>query len=189
MDSQKISDILSENYRPRGQTALLDAIGESLNFYIQKKLLNVKAFKSCIIYVSTDGLENCSKKFNYETISQMIKTAEKDFNITILYLGANQDAIAEASKCGIPMERAINYTETSENTEAVYRSAASVCKRSRTEGHAEFLKAERTASCSRPIPEPNYSSPPEINYRSYNQASSPEPPPVVRVRGINNNQN
>ena len=44
----------------------------------------------------------------------------------MMYLAANQDAILEASKMGIDAGRAINYTESTECTKAVYRSAARV---------------------------------------------------------------
>ena len=56
-----------EKYKPRGQTALLDALGNSINYFVSKKLLDDNSFDSCIIYVTTDGLENCSKNYNYHT--------------------------------------------------------------------------------------------------------------------------
>ena len=137
-----------EKYKPRGQTALLDALGNSINYFVSKKLLDDNSFDSCIIYVTTDGLENCSKNYNYHTISEMIKNAEENQNIKILYLGANQDAIAEASKYGISVDRAINYSENSDNVAAVYRSAASVANRTRCTGETQFSQVERTASCT-----------------------------------------
>lgn len=185
LDENKITSVLS-NYMPRGQTALLDALGVSINYFIEKKLINKNAFDSCIIYVSTDGYENCSKQFNYDTISEMIKSAEENHNIRILYLGANQDAIAEASKCGISRDRAINYTETNENTQAVYRSAANVAKRTRTDGNTEFLLPERSASSSSALfPPKSYSSPPAIQNLSHN---SPVPPPIIRAERIRRNK-
>ena len=66
----------------------------------------------------------------------------------MLYLGANQDAIAEASKFGIPVNQAINYTEDSDNVAAVYRSAASVANRTRSTGETQFSQIERAASCT-----------------------------------------
>lgn len=143
-------DLIFSQYCPRGSTALLDALGDSLTYFCQKKLTEPESFKSCVIYVTTDGLENASKKYTYQTISDMIKSSETEHNIRVLYLGANQDAIAEASKCGISMERAINYTESQENTQAVYRSAAAVATRTRTTGNSEFAPVERVASCASP---------------------------------------
>ena len=62
-------------------------------------------------------------------------------------MGANQDAIFEASKIGISSNRAMNYSETPENVAAAYRSVANVAKRSRTgDGSTQFLDVERHAS-------------------------------------------
>ena len=41
-------------------------------------------------------------------------------------MGANQDAILEAGNLGINAGQAINYSESREETEAVYRSAAAM---------------------------------------------------------------
>ena len=145
LTDQQLSNIY-EKYKPKGQTALLDALGNSINYFVSKKLLNNDSFDSCVIYVTTDGLENCSKNYNYQTISEMIKSAEENQNIKVLYLGANQDAIAEASKFGIPVNQAINYTEDSDNVAAVYRSAASVANRTRSTGETQFRKKTQTIS-------------------------------------------
>ena len=121
-------------------------MGNSINYFVSKKLLSNDSFDSCVIYVTTDGLENCSKNYNYQTISEMIKSAEENQNIKVLYLGANQDAIAEAYKLGIPVNQAINYAENSDNVTAVYRSAASVANRTRSTGETQFSEVERAAS-------------------------------------------
>lgn len=136
----KVSDLV-----PRGQTALLDAIGSTISFFINKKIRDNNSFNSCIIYVATDGYENCSKKFTNENIKNLIKEAKK-YSIELLYLGANQDAILEASKFGLDVNQAMNYSENTENVESAYRSAAAVAKRYRSGESAGFLQTERNAS-------------------------------------------
>ena len=64
------------------------------SFY-EKKLMNPNAYDSCVIYVVTDGLENNSKNYTYDKIKKLVEQAETVYNIKILYLGANQDAIQE----------------------------------------------------------------------------------------------
>ena len=136
----KISDL-----KPRGQTALLDAIGSTLNYYIQQKVNNPKYFDSCVIYVSTDGLENCSKIYNNTTIKDNIEIAN-ELNIALLYLGANQDAIFEAKKFGLNEGLALNYTEDRASMESAYRSAGNAAKRHRTGTSIDFLPTERMES-------------------------------------------
>jgi uncharacterized protein YegL len=148
---------------PRGQTALLDAMGDSLSFYKQMKNDTPMAFDTCVIYVATDGLENNSSKYTRETIKSLIEEAERDYNITIMYLAANQDAILEASRLGIAGDRAINYDETPEGIQAVYRSAGSAAARTRSGSRGGFLGAERQAS-----------QPSSTNHQAFN------PPPITR---------
>ena len=77
---------------PRGRTALLDAIGKTLNrlYFMQETI--------CVII--TDGLENASTEYEKSTVVSMIEFREKR-GWKFIYLGANQDAIQEGSSLGI----------------------------------------------------------------------------------------
>ena len=82
----------------------------------------------------------------------MISNAENIYNIKVLYLGANQDAILEAGNLGIPMEQAINYLENELSTQAVYTSVARVVSDSRSSfNNVSFTAAERQASIQPPL--------------------------------------
>ena len=132
---------------PRGQTALYDAIYDSLIYFMEKKLEDPSSFDSCIFYVATDGLENSSKISSDKLKKIVIAAAKPIYNINILYLGANQDSIYEAKKMGISEGQAINYIEESENVETVYKCAARVISDSRTKGTpVNFTNAERHKS-------------------------------------------
>ena len=159
IDLKDVRPIERRQYIPRGATALLDALGNSINYFITKKLQDLNAYGSCVIYVVTDGIENSSKTYNTEKIKLLIAEAEKEYNIKIIYLAANQDAILEASKYGISTDSALNYSENSQNVESAHRSLASAVKRVRTGEYSGFTNIER---------------------RSASQVS--EPPPVTRQR-------
>lgn len=148
VDITEVEDFHLSEFIPRGQTALYDAIGDTLKFFMEKKLHEPTAYDSCVIYVASDGLENSSKKYTAQSLKEMIFTAETTYNISILYLGANQDAIMQAGNIGIRAEHAINYTENHEATEAVYRSAARVASdmRSHNVSVTGFTNMERQAS-------------------------------------------
>jgi len=158
IDLKDVRPIERRQYIPRGSTALLDALGNSINYFMTKKLQDSNAYGSCVIYVVTDGIENSSKIYNVEKIKSLITEAEKEYNIKIIYLGANQDAILEASKYGISTDSALNYSENSQNVESAHRSLASAVKRVRTGEYSGFTNLERSAS------------------------HAPEPPPVTRQR-------
>lgn len=145
LDVENVIQLNIKDLVPRGQTALLDAIGNTITYYINKKMCDTSSYDTCIIYVATDGHENCSKKFTHENIKNLIEQAKK-YSIEILYLGANQDAILEASKFGLDTSQAMNYSENSENVESAYRSAARAAKRYRNGDNIGFLETERSAS-------------------------------------------
>jgi len=145
---------------------------------MEKKLLDPNAYDCCTIYVVTDGLENCSKIFTKQRIKQMVQTAETKYNIKVIYLAANQDAILEAGSLGIDANQAINYSESRVETGAAYRGAAAMIARHRSGEPVQFLPAERSASQRTP------SSPPSsLNPILFNIGSAPPsamPPPLLR---------
>ena len=140
---------------PRGQTALYDAIGSSLTYFMEKKLHEPNSYTKCLIYVATDGCENCSKQFNAQTLKKLITSAQESYNIELMYLGANQDAILEASKIGIEEGHAINYNETTEECQAVYRSLGNVVNRQRSSAPTAFTQVERSQSYQPTTPPPS----------------------------------
>jgi uncharacterized protein YegL len=147
--SQPLSDIRPLEERQcvaRGQSALLDAIGNTIPYFIEKKLLDPTAYDCCTIYVVTNGIENCSQSFTKLQIKEIIHTAYTKYNIKVIYITSNQDAILEAGNIGINAEQAINYSETPDGTNAVYRGAAAMVMRHRCGDRFEFLHIERTAS-------------------------------------------
>jgi uncharacterized protein YegL len=147
VELDNVNDLTRDDFSPRGQTALLDAIGDTLTYFMEKKLMDPGAYDSCVIYITTDGLENASRRYDNEKIKKMINNAEETYNIKVIYLAANQDAIFESNKFGIDESRAMNYSETPENITSAYRSAASVAFRTRSLGKTEFTQDERLASC------------------------------------------
>tara|TARA_A100001015_G_C14925838_1_gene686312 strand:+ start:108 stop:866 length:759 start_codon:yes stop_codon:yes gene_type:complete len=160
IDLQHVRPLETRQFKPRGQTALLDAIGNTLKYFIEKKITNSNAYHVCTVYIVTDGLENCSKHYNLDTIKEMISNAEENYSIKILYLAANQDAILEANKFGIAADQAMNYNENTENVDSAFRGAASAARR-HVSGHGvSFTHAERMASqpaeqsLSIPLPPP-----------------------------------
>jgi len=140
-------DTALKNYTPRGSTSLRDALGDSLTFYMTKQRMSVKDFDKCLIYVMTDGMENTSIKAEYQPqkLTQLIKEAEK-MNINVIYIGANQDAILEASKFGISPKLSMNYAENAEANISALRAVSAVVHRSLNGGEFEFTPDERMAS-------------------------------------------
>ena len=151
---KNVKPLKDHDFVPRGQTALLDAIGNTLNYFMTRKLENENSYNICSIYIVTDGYENASKNYTSKKIKRMINEAEENYNIKLLYLGANQDAILEASKFGIDSAHALNYSENSENVDSAYRSVASAMRRHSAGENSSFTPAERQSSQPRSVEPP-----------------------------------
>ena len=92
-----------DTYQPRGSTALLDAIGRTIDS-IGSQLAATPAAErpsKVIIAILTDGEENASSQFTMADINQRITHQTEKYQWEFLFLGANQDAIATAAHMGI----------------------------------------------------------------------------------------
>ncbi|WP_419727138.1 vWA domain-containing protein [Terrisporobacter petrolearius] len=130
VDIKEIKNITSKDYYVRGCTALLDAIGYSINFMINVQKKEERA-KNVLFIITTDGYENASKEYSYEKIKKMITYEKERYNWQFLFLGANMDAISTARKFGISEEFASNYVSDEVGTQITYEvmnSAISTCK-------------------------------------------------------------
>ena len=146
-DINSVRDFPLSEFIPRGSTALLDALGNTLKYFMEMKLKDPAAYDSCLIYVATDGVENSSHHYTRDKIKELVAAAEKNYNITLVYLGANQNAILEATNLGINQDRAMNYSENFGATQAAYTAVGRVASCSRGHQDVHFTTAERQRSC------------------------------------------
>ena len=95
-------------YVPRASTALLDAIGTTIDRLGARisEMTEPERPGQVIVAILTDGLENSSKKFTWKDISHKILEQTNTYKWRFLFLGANQDAIATAASLNIAAENA-----------------------------------------------------------------------------------
>lgn len=127
---QDIKPIGSE-YSARGMTALLDAVGRSINYLDDciKKLTNKP--DNVIFVIITDGHENASHEFTKATISQLVKE-KKTEGWEFKFIGANIDAFSEGSKLGFAKNDTVQYNATDMGTKAMYINLNTLITQSRT---------------------------------------------------------
>lgn len=113
-----IAPITDREYFVRGSTALLDAVGKTINKIgnAQKHTAEDERAEHVMFIITTDGMENASHKYSYEKIRQMIERQKSRYGWEFIFLGANIDAIASAERFGIGKDRAANYNADSEGT-------------------------------------------------------------------------
>lgn len=113
-----IDPITDEEYFVRGSTALLDAVGKTINKIgnVQKHTAEDERAEHVMFVITTDGMENASREFNYEKVQKMIESQKTKYGWEFIFLGANIDAVATAERFGISKDRAANYNADSEGT-------------------------------------------------------------------------
>ena len=106
-----IGEVPHYTLQPRGATALLDAVGRAIN-ETGSRLSKMKEEDRpglVVLVVMTDGLENSSVEFTKAKIKKMIQHQQDKYNWQFTFLGANQDAFAEAGAMGMALGGAANY--------------------------------------------------------------------------------
>lgn len=123
VDNIPIAEVVplnSDTYVPRASTALLDAIGETIERIGNRLEQTPEADRpgKVIVPIFTDGLENSSEKYTWKQIAAKIKHQTEAYNWDFLFLGANQDAIATAANLSIAAHNAATYRGDSLGTRA-----------------------------------------------------------------------
>ena len=120
---EQVPEMSDKDYTVRGCTALLDAIGTTIEHikgihrYARKEDVPART----MFVITTDGYENASRRFSGSAVKKMIN-AQKKKGWEFLFIGANIDAIATARNFGIESDRAVNYHADAQGTHAVFQS-------------------------------------------------------------------
>lgn len=101
----------ADTYQPRGMTPLLDALGSTINSTGRTLSAIPEANRpdKVVFVIITDGEENASHQFSKPQIKEMIEHQTQVYKWQFLYLGANQDAFAEAGGIGISPAAAADF--------------------------------------------------------------------------------
>jgi uncharacterized protein YegL len=133
LDIRAVRPLTAKEYSVGGSTALLDAVGRTID-KIDGALRNTaEAYRAgkVLVVITTDGLENASREYSLGRVRQMIERQKREYGWEFLFLGANIDAVEAAGDLGIAPDRAQNYCADRDGTALNFRavSAAAACLR------------------------------------------------------------
>jgi hypothetical protein len=135
-------------YVPRGFTALLDAVGRTIQNTIQRIGLMTEKPAKVLFVVVTDGHENASKEINKAQLVKLIKEQTEVAKWEFVYLGATEDAFDEASRLGIAkpdFSNVMAVASTGAATHGMYGATAAYATSLRTSGKAAFSTTDKMA--------------------------------------------
>ena len=141
-DIREVKSLTGETYQPSGTTALLNAVGRTVDRVGERldALEESEKPENVIFFILTDGKENASSNYDRDTIKEMIEHQESKYSWEFIYGGANQDAFAEAGGIGIKAENTFNFEASGEGTRRAYENSSEMVASHRVSPDSEDKK-------------------------------------------------
>jgi uncharacterized protein YegL len=138
-----VPNLSNKTYNPQGGTALLDAMGTTIES-VGRKLAAMPEDErpsKVIFLIITDGHENSSKRFTAEQIKSMVEHQKDVYSWEFVFMGANIDAIGTGTSLGISAMNSLNYSADSVGTHQLYKSISENMStyRGSTSSRADFF--------------------------------------------------
>ena len=130
----KVQPLSDKTFVPRGTTALLDAMGRTIDD-AGKRLADMpdeQRPETVIVAVLTDGMENASSDYSQAQIAEIIRHQKENYNWQFVFLAANQDAIATAERLSINRTDAMSFNSDSAGTRMAFRKMSCMVSERRT---------------------------------------------------------
>ena len=105
----EVKPLTNKEYYVRGSTALLDAIGRTVNTFRGE-------VNQAMCIITTDGYENSSREFNRDQIRDMVENTGWEF----VFIGADIDSYGEASRIGIRRSRVARHSKDAPGINNMY---------------------------------------------------------------------
>ncbi len=139
----KMKPITEKEYYVRGCTALLDAIGGAIRHIreVQKATDKEERPEKTLFIITTDGLENASKKYTFEKVRKMVEKQREKHGWEFVFLGANIDAIQVANSFGIQKSHTATFACDREGTKLNYQVLSRIVSCARAAGSAQEMGA------------------------------------------------
>lgn len=128
--------LTAASYKPGGWTALLDALGRTILETGRRLAAMPETSRpdKVIVVTITDGEENSSHEFSLTQVRDMITHQQDRYSWKFIFLGANQDAFAEARKLGMNQDLVARYVQSDEGIAAAYRGSSKAVRELRKRG-------------------------------------------------------
>lgn len=127
-DIGKVEPMTDRQYYVRGSTALLDAVGGAIHHIgnVHRYAREEDVPEKTIFIITTDGYENASRQYSYDTVRRMIEERKNRYDWEFMFLGANIDAVAEAGRFGIDAHHAVRFMNDRTGTQLNYEVVSNI---------------------------------------------------------------
>jgi hypothetical protein len=142
--NKPLSEVGNITLIPRGNTALLDAMGRTIvavgeSFAAMPE--NERPSK-VLVAILTDGKENWSVEWDHERVFKLVTEQKEKWNWEFIYLSAHADAIQDAAKVGIDRHQTKSWIPTGAGVRAGGQSMTAYASSYRSTGVGTFDEDE-----------------------------------------------
>lgn len=133
VDLQQVAPLDRKTFVPRGNTALLDAMGQTIDAVGKRLAATAEEERPAkvIVVVLTDGEENASRLYSRRAVFDRIAQQREHYAWEFVFLAANQDAIESATALAIDAACAIDFTPDREGTRTGFTSISKLVSAAR----------------------------------------------------------
>ena len=121
----EVAPLTDKEYFARGSTALLDAVGRTINAVGARLAATPEEERPehVVFVITTDGMENASREYTAKQVREMVEHQQQKYSWQFVFLGANMDAVSEARNLGISAKYAADFTPTGRGVNRMYAKA------------------------------------------------------------------
>jgi hypothetical protein len=140
--NKPIAEVEDIVLKPRGMTALHDAMGDTITKFGESLAAMPEAKRpgKVLFVIVTDGLENDSKEWDTDQVFKLVTEQKDRWNWEFIFLAAHEDAVREAARVGIPKLNTMSWEPTAAGTRSMGEAAVSYASSYRTTGKGKFNK-------------------------------------------------
>ncbi len=147
-----VPNLDNKSYAPSGGTALLDAMGatmESVGTKLAALPENERPSK-VIFLIVTDGQENSSRRFSAAKIKEMVDHQKDKYSWEFVFMGANIDSITAGATIGVDARNSFNYVPSAAGTAQLYSTVSESMTNYRSAGNtssrSDFFAGSQTVN-------------------------------------------
>jgi len=133
---ESVDGLDEETYRPEGMTALLDAVGATIDALRERieSRSDDPAHERVLVLILTDGKENASSQYAADEVADMVAERDARDDWEFLFWGANIDAVRVADRLNIEADNVTQFASTGEEVGAAFGQMSQLTRSFRESG-------------------------------------------------------
>lgn len=123
LDINHVKPLDTDTYKPRGSTALVDALGRIID-ETGRRFSNMPEYKhpeKIVILVITDGQENASKIYGKTSVKDKIEHQQNVYKWAFVFMGADQNSFLSAKEYNISGLNSVDWIKNAIGIDKVWK--------------------------------------------------------------------